>query len=443
MHRAAEPTSRMVDRALRPLSRVHPGEGTRTVLMLVGVFLLLTAYYLLKTAREGLILSGGAFGLKGDELKTYATAAMAVLLGGVIPVYGWLASRMRRIVLIQATSMFVLVCLLVFYALGRAGVPIGLAFFVWLGVVSLVIVAQFWSYATDIHTEEQGKRLFGIIAVGGALGAIVGPQLAKVVDSFLLMPVAAAIILAYAALMHAVDGRHTPSDARDLADEPIGGDGGFKLVLRDRYLLLIAALIIVVNAVNTTGEFILSKVVRDHAMSIMPDAVSSDALEAGRREIIKDFYSDFYAWVNLASFLLQAFVVSRVLDKLGSRRALFLLPLVVFGTYGMIAMAGGIALIRAAKVTENGTGYSLQNTLQHTLFLPLSRPVKYKAKCAIDSFSVRIGDLFAAAIVAVALHVFGFAQHEVALINVGLVVLVWLPICVALSRRLGRLEGAT
>src|SRR5690606_29713112 len=124
--------------------------------MLACVFLILTAYYAMKTAREGLILAGGTFGLGGDELKTYASGAMAVLLVAVVPAYGRLASRVPRIRLINVSYAIVMLCLIAFYILGRAGVPIALAFFIWIGLVNVFLIAQFWSYANDIYTEEQG-----------------------------------------------------------------------------------------------------------------------------------------------------------------------------------------------------------------------------------------------------------------------------------------------
>src|SRR5688572_20282425 len=88
-------TSKLLDRVFRPFGKVHEGEGALAALMLLCVFLILTSYYLMKTAREGLILSGGTFGLRGDELKTYATGAMALFLFGLVPAYGWLADRVR------------------------------------------------------------------------------------------------------------------------------------------------------------------------------------------------------------------------------------------------------------------------------------------------------------------------------------------------------------
>src|SRR6476620_2874385 len=152
--------SRAVDRSLRVFSKVHPGEGVSSVLLLCCVFLLLTSYYVLKTAREGMILAGGAFGLAGDELKAYASGGMAVLLAIIVPLYGRLANRVRRIILLNTTYVLVAGCLPVFYVLDRGGVSIGLAFYIWRGIVSLLLTAQFWSYAADIHSEEQGKRLF-------------------------------------------------------------------------------------------------------------------------------------------------------------------------------------------------------------------------------------------------------------------------------------------
>jgi ATP:ADP antiporter, AAA family len=426
----------MLDRLLRPLSKVRPGEGAVAALMLVCVFLILSAYYVMKTAREGLILSGGTWGLRGDELKTYANGAMAVLLVGVVPAYGMLANRVRRIRLINISYAIVIASLIAFFALGSAGVPIGLPFFVWLGLVSVFLVAQFWSYANDLYDEEQGKRLFAIIATGGSLGAIFGPRIAKLADTFSLLLIAGGILFASIALFNLIERVNTRHGHDHRATEPITGAGGFSLVLRDRYLLLIACLLLVANLVNTTGEYVLSNAVRQHAMELIPARAGIDpaVIAAERRELIKAFYSDFFYWVNLVSFLIQAFLVSRILDKIGVRRALFVLPLVAFGSYAVIGAFGGLMLIRAAKIAENGTDYSLQNTVRQALFLPTERVAKYKAKAAIDTFFVRFGDTLSALLVGLGIHQLGFAGRDLALANLGLIA-VWLAIAAGIARR--------
>lgn len=417
--------SRVVDRSLRVLSKVHAGEGVSSVLLLLCVFLLLTSYYVMKTAREGMILAGGAFGLAGDELKAYASGGMALLLAFLVPIYGRFANSVRRIVLINTTYIVIAGCLPIFYVLDRLGVSVGLGFYIWLGIVSLLLTAQFWSYAADIHSEEQGKRLFPIIAIGGSLGAIVGPRIAKLADTFTLLPLAGVMLVGCLVLLNLVE-RHDGHQPQHIAEEPITGPGGFTLILHDRYLMLIGLLLLVANLVNTTGEYILSNAVREHALAITAD-------RAEQREIIKSFYGTFFFWVNTLTFLIQALLVSRLIDKFGVRRMLFVMPVLVISAYSAIAIVGGLTVIRAAKVADNSIDYSLWNTLRQTLFLPVPRVAKYKAKAAIDTFFVRAGDLLSALFVGLGLHQLGLQRSSFALANVALAAL-WIPICMLLVR---------
>jgi AAA family ATP:ADP antiporter len=442
----------LVDRALRLFAPVRAGEGLLALLMFGCVFTILCAYYVLKTAREGLILTSGFLGLTGDELKVYASGAMAALLVGLVPLYGALASKVRRIRLVNWSYSCVVGSLVVFFTLASLGVAVGIAFYIWLGLVNMFLVAQFWSYATDLYTEEQGKRLFAIIAIGGSAGAIVGPKLTAVAGVHALLLLAAAMLTGCLALFNLVERLHVRrSEGQDqVAAAPIGGAGGFHLVLRDRYLLLIAVMLIVANLVNSTGEYLLSNAARTHAAQLVPASAHADlvgaardaAISADRREVIKAFYGDFFFWVNAIGFLVQAFLVSRLIAKLGVRAALFVLPLVALAGYGAIAAAGGIALIRAAKIAENATDYSLQNTVRQTLFLPTDRAVKYKAKAAIDTFFVRFGDTISAILVGFGIHALGLGAGALALMNVGLVV-VWLAAVVGVARGHRKLTRTT
>ena len=128
--------------------------------MALYVFLLLCAYYVIKPVREALILSSG-----GAELKSYASVGQALLLSVLVPVYSWVAGRMERSRLIPTVTLGFLVILLLFYAAAHQGLPhLGVAFFLFVGVFNLMIVAQFWALANDIYTQEQGERLFPVVA---------------------------------------------------------------------------------------------------------------------------------------------------------------------------------------------------------------------------------------------------------------------------------------
>ena len=212
--------------------------------------------------------------------------------------------------------------------------------------------------------------------------------------------------------------------------------GGIGLVLRDRYLLLIALLVVLLNWVNTTGEFILADFVqRDAATRV---AESGGALDAGT--LITAFYGNFQFWVTLLSLTIQLFLVSRIYRAVGVRGALLIHPIVVALGYGMLALSpllGGFipifTLIRLIKIGENSIDYSLMNTTRHALFLPVDRDSKYEGKTAIDTFFWRFGDLIQAGAVFVGLNLLHWQAPQFALLNLFLAG-VWIALAVALGR---------
>jgi AAA family ATP:ADP antiporter len=113
---------------------------------------------------------------------------------------------------------------------------------------------------------------------------------------------------------------------------------------------------------------------------------------------------------------------------------LFVLPLIAFASYAAIAAVGGLVVVRLAKLAENSTDYSLQNTVRQALFLPTERAAKYKAKAAIDTFFWRAGDTLSAVLVGIGIHRLGFGGRDFALVNLGLIA-VWMTIAVAIGRR--------
>jgi AAA family ATP:ADP antiporter len=456
----------LLERFLGLFAEVRPGEAANVVLMFGNIFLILTAYYMLKVVREGLMIGGvELFGLGGDEIKAYLPAVMTVLLLAVVPAYGALASAVSRVRLLNSTTLFVIGTLVLFYLWGSTegvGTAIGLSFFIYLGIINVFLIAQFWSFANDIYTERQGKRLFAIIAIGQSLGAVLGPKIAAAfaADIFVLLLISAGIFAACMLLYNIINRRE--SSASSVAtgggeaaesEAPLAKGGGFGLVFKSRYLLLIALMILVTNIVNTTGEYILSNAAKTYSEEVVPSldveqlqradaaalaspdgranpevakaAARKKALRGARSEVIGAFYGNFFFWVNLIGVLVQMFVVSRIFKYFGVRAALFVLPVIAFGSYGAFAVIGGLTVLRFAKTAENATDYSLQNTVKQALFLPTSREEKYKAKAAIDTFFVRFGDTAAAAIVWAGLHALHFSPRTFALVNVALV-LAWL-----------------
>ena len=209
----------------------------------------------------------------------------------------------------------------------------------------------------------------------------------------------------------------------------MGKAGGFQLVIRNNYLLLIAFMMLVLNLVNTTGEFILGKTVSRLVTEMVASGQTGGLNE---EQMIGTFYANYQFWVNLLSALLQLFVVSRVLTYVGVRGALFFLPLIALGSYTVMAFFPLLAFIRIGKILENSTDYSIQNTTRQALFLPTSREAKYKAKTAIDSFFWRTGDALSALLVFIGSQLV-FSIQSFALANIVLVVL-WLLLVIGIAR---------
>jgi AAA family ATP:ADP antiporter len=426
------------DRFLGLFAPVRAGEARLALVLALDVFLILTAYYTLKVVREPLILAGGgAFGLAGAELKAAAAGAQALLLVGLIPAYGALAARLPRLALLDAVSGFFLVTLLAFAALHAAGASVGVPFFVWLGIFNLMAVAQVWSFATELYSPEDGKRLFAIVAAGGTAGAVAGSALggALIVRFPPAVPMlAAALLLGLAIAVTHLASRLAPRRAPAPAPAPSTTRGGFGLVLRSRYLGLIALLVLVYNVVNTNGEFVLGRTVVEEAAraaaALFPDDAAARA--AHERQRIGAFYGGFFAAVNVATWLLQLLVVSR----LGPRAALLVMPLITLGGTTLTLAMGAIPLLsilRGAKIAENAADYSIQNTARQALFLPVTPDEKYQAKAAIDTFFVRAGDVLSFGVI-VAVNAAGLGVRAVAAVNLVLVA-AWIGLALAIRQR--------
>ena len=321
-----------LDRLLGLFSEVHPGEGARALLMLVNVFLILVSYYVIKTVREPLILGTEvpgflqALGIKSAaEVKTFAAAGQALVLMAFVPAYSWFASRVDRMKLIVGVTLFFAANILAFAVAVHAGVPfVGVAFYVWVGFFSLSIIAQFWSYANDIYTKDAGNRLFPIIGIGATAGSPVGAWAAgRLFDAHVsphLMLYLAAGLLLLTLVLYVTVNRRCASPVAATAGAPAAqaalqkGDA-FSLVFRNRYILLIAVLLIVLNVVNTVGEYILSHLVVEHASALAAADPSFD-----KNAYIGAYYGSYFFWVNVIAVVLQAFVASRLVKRFGLGR---------------------------------------------------------------------------------------------------------------------------
>jgi ATP:ADP antiporter, AAA family len=272
------------------------------------------------------------------------------------------------------------------------------------------------------------------------LGGVVGAVFSKAWFSSLGPPrlmLLAGVVLSVSVVLTLIVNRRESSTAGSvqhrIAAEPIGRKGGFRLVMSNRYLFLIAAIILLLNLVNSTGQFMMNKLAALEAVN---------TAGAQRLAFFGEFAGKFNSQQNLVVLVLQLFFVSRIFRHFGVRAALFILPVVAFAGYGLALALPVFGIVKSVKVLENSTEYSINNTARQAMFLPTSREAKYKAKIAIDTFFVRSGDMLGGLLVLVGSHTaLALGVQHYAALNVCFVA-VWLLLVVAVTREHKRLVPA-
>jgi len=382
--------------------------------------------------------------MTGPEIQSYTGAILAALFLFIVPLYSALASRVDRMRLINSVTMFFVVTLVAFYFLSQLSVAptlIAVTFFLWVGVFNLMIIAQFWSFANDLYTPDQGKRLFAIVGFGGSVGAIGGALIASnlitrvgLLSMMLIASAELLIALVLTNLIHRREQRRPKAVVDKTEEQPLSGGGGFKLVLNDRYLLLIGVLTLAVQLVNTNGNYILNETLARTAR----DTIAGTGQTEG--QFIGSFMAGLDFWQNVLSMVIQFFLVSRIFKYLGIGGALFVMPIISLTSYGVFAFAPVLAFIRLTKIAENATDYSLQNTVRRALFLPTSREAKYKALQAVETFFWRAGDMLSGVFTFILIQWLAMSVRGFALVNLA-IVLVWLALAASLARENRRLTA--
>ncbi len=430
------------ERLLSLVTRVRPGEGRAAFLFFLHGFLLLSSYQVVKALREAFVLTKFS-----AETRAYVVAIMALVLMFVVPLYGRVRRHLDGARLLRAVTLFFVVTLPIFAVLAHSGVSIAMPFYIWVGIYGLMVVSQMWAFAADSFNVKSGQRLFVVIMLGANLGALAGAKLTQLAVAALSpmgLMVLATGLLGATLLLAGPERAAVPEGSRAISAEhgqPVPRLlGGIGLVLRDRYLLLIALLAILLNWINSTGEFILADYVKADAAARI--AASGGTLDMGT--LITAFYGDFNFWVTLVSLGIQLFLVSRIYQAVGVRGALLIHPIIVAVAYGTLALApilGGFVpiftLIRLIKITENSVDYSLMNTTRQALFLPVDRDSKYDGKTAIDTFFWRCGDLIQALAIYVGLNYLHWDAPKFAVLNFVLA-FAWIALAVAIGRGFSR-----
>lgn len=349
-------------------------------------FCLLAGYYILRPVREDMAVQSGM-----GKLPWLFTATFVVMLLAV-PVFGMLSARLPRARLLPAVYLAFIAMLLGFYSVLAAQIEItwiASAFFVWLSVFNLFVVSVFWSFMVDLYSEDQGKRLFGLIAAGGTAGALLGPTLTATlvgsVGTHNLLLVSAAF-LSVAVLCIARLGawarRRRTRTAIGAVEAALGGGiwAGITTVLRSTYLLAVCFYLLSYTVLSTLLYFEMLRL------------VGETYTDSTRRT---QLFATLDLAVNLLTLVVQLLITGKAFTRLGVTFCLALMPAVSLAGFLVLGTLPTLAVLIVFGVARRAGEFALSKPAREILFTVLTREEKYKAKNVIDTVVYRGGDVIA------------------------------------------------
>lgn len=390
---------------------VRPAELSALLASFTMFFALLSAYYIVRPVRDEMGVT------VGKDAIHYLFSIVFVVMLAVVPVFGWIASRFPRRIVLPAVYLIFVLNLVGFWVLLKsngAGPLTAASFFVWVSVFNLIVVSLFWSLMSELWSHEEAKRLYGFIAAGGTAGSLAGPALtqtlvASLAPADLLLVSAALLTLAMIAAL-VVRSVHPGAAGDDRA--PAGGgifDGAAK-VFASPLLGRIALYVFLTNLVVTFFYMEQSRLV---------GATISDSAERVA------FFANRDLIVGVATLLIQVFGTARVIDRFGITGALVALPLTA--TAGVLALSYDpvLAVVAAVMVAERVIGFALTNPAVKIMYTLTAPDEKYKVQNFIDTVVYRGGDAASGWVFAAISGGAGFASLLVAVVAMPLVAL-WL-----------------
>lgn len=407
----------LLQRQLARFVRIEPRETAAVVAAFALFFFVLGSYFAVRPVRETVAT------LLGRERVADLWLYTALFSIAIVPLYGWLVARVRRSVLLPWVygAVAVVLAIIGFYIqVDENNLQVGTFFYVWISVLNLMLVSVFWSFLLEMFTSEQTKRLFGFIAAGGTLGALVGPLLARLlVDSignsgvlylgtigFLGAIVCQRVLIGIWNREHASDP--TGSGRRNPDDHGLGGNpfAGISIVLKSPYLLGIAAFVVLLSAINT---FIYFEQLR---------IVSETFADTTRRT---EVFATIDFVVQSLTIFSQVFLTGRIASRLGVRTLLTFVPVIMVFGFLLLSMFNVFGMIAALLVMRRWGEYAFIRPGREMLWSSLDTESKYKAKNFVDVPVYRAAD-YVGAQAKSALEALGTSPAGAAVIGAGIAV---------------------
>ncbi len=413
-------------RIVRAATKVEPNELNATLLSFFFVFVLMTAYFIMRPVRDAMASDWSDVEVSLLWTTTFFLSIIAV------SIYGAAISFVRFRFLVPGVYGFFALSFFIFYS-GSTFIAdpilVDKGFYVWLSVFSLFHLSVFWSFMSDLFNKEQAPRLFGFIATGASAGAIVGPllaaQMVEQIGTGNMMLVSAALLLIPIPLIFLLEKlKRTTLGNEDVrvdlsAQQAMGRNpfAGFSIFLKSPYLIGIGLFIILYVAIGSFVYFELKNL-----------------LEVFTRDERTQIWAYIDLAVNTLAILTAMFVTSRISTRFGMATTLALIPALMAIGMLVIALSPVVAVVAGLQVARRAGNYAITRPGREMLFTVVDRETRFKAKPVIDIVLYRGGDMVTAWAFTLLTSVAGLGLGAVAAIGAAIAA-IWSFVGVYLGRR--------
>lgn len=408
-----------------------PGPALRGASLFTNFFLIILAYYLVKPASRSIYLDHFA----ADQLP-YVWIGSALTLGALMPAYSRVVEMLDRRQLVVFTCVLSGLLLAGFgmlFRLGSTGPVEAIAFYILVDIISVVLVEQFWSLTNSSYASDTGSRWYGLVGSGGLAGGIVGGVSASwlltetPLQTYDLLLIGAGIF-GMLGLAAEVLRRARLYPEHQAAIRPAGLDKPLTLrtLLRNRYLTLILATILLAQLVEPIVEF--------QFMSFVESSYPE-------REARTAFLSTFLSVLGSIALLINLLVTPLVLRTAGALAGMLIQPITLAVTAGVFMSNAGLLTGAAMKIGDRGLSYSINRASKEMLYVPVEPVLIYRAKAWIDMFGYRLFKITGSVLVLALTQWFGLQWMPA---NFSLIVLpaclLWIGVVIGLREDYGRLR---
>jgi AAA family ATP:ADP antiporter len=360
--------------------------GFRATFLFFNFFLIIMALYQLKPASRSLFIEY----LGADQLP-YVWIITAFTMIAFIAQYHRLVERHSRINVVLGTCLVVIVLLLIFRILFHTpGRVVAICFYVFVDIIGVVLIEQFWSLTNSIYTTHEGRSWYGYVGTGGLIGGVAGGG----VSAFLiqqtmlqtpdLLLTSAATLFLILSLTWAMGRAGIYCEVEHIVRVQPAGSGGWRILGHSRYLVLIAAILLLAQLVSPIVDYQFLMMVE----GAYPETEARTA-----------FLSMFFSVLGVISVGVNLVITPLIHRFLGAIGGLLAQPLLISLFSWCFLFQSTLLFGIATKISDRGLSYSINRASKELLYIPIDPVIIYQAKAWIDMFGYRLFKIFGSVLI--------------------------------------------